>query len=59
MLFGGKCEEILKLAGQGLFEVIISKKILGEIKSVLKEKFYWTDKQIAEVINISKRLPPL
>lgn len=56
MLFGGKCEEILKLAGQGLFEVVISKKILGEIKSVLKGKFYWTDKQIAEVIKYIKEI---
>jgi len=56
ILFGGKCEEILKLASQRLFEVVISKKILGEIKSVLKEKFYWTDKQIAEVIKYIKEI---
>ncbi|MBI5027029.1 MAG: putative toxin-antitoxin system toxin component, PIN family [Nitrospirae bacterium] len=56
MLFGGKCEEILKLANQSLFEVVISKKILYEIKSVLKEKFHWTDKQIAEVIKYIKSI---
>jgi len=54
ILFGGKCEEILKLANQGLFEAVVSKKIIDEIKSVLKEKFYWTDRQIAEVIKYIK-----
>jgi putative PIN family toxin of toxin-antitoxin system len=56
MLFGGRCEEILKLAGQGLFDVVISKEILDEIKSVLKGKFYWTDKQIVGVIKYIKEL---
>ena len=56
MLFGGNCEEILKLASQALFEVVISKKIIDEIKSVLKKKFYWTDKQIAEVIKYIKEI---
>jgi len=54
ILFGGKCEEILKLANLGLFEIVISKKIIDEIKSVLMEKFYWPDKQIAEAIKYIK-----
>jgi putative PIN family toxin of toxin-antitoxin system len=56
ILFGGKCEEILKLANQTLFEVVISKKILEEIKSVLKGKFYWTDKQITEVVKYIREI---
>ncbi len=56
ILFGGKCEEILKLANQELFEIVISKKIIDEIKSVLKEKFYWPDKQIAEAIKYIKEI---
>ncbi|MEK7308333.1 MAG: putative toxin-antitoxin system toxin component, PIN family [Nitrospirota bacterium] len=56
ILFGGNCEEILKLANQALFEVVISKEILDEIKSVLKGKFYWTDKQIVGVIKYIKEL---
>ncbi|MBI5050239.1 MAG: putative toxin-antitoxin system toxin component, PIN family, partial [Nitrospirae bacterium] len=34
MLFGGKCEEILKLASQGLLDIVVSKEILSEIRSV-------------------------
>lgn len=56
ILFGGRCEEILKLAAQGLFEVVISKKIIEEIKSVLREKFYWTDRQTVEVIKFIKEI---
>ena len=56
ILFGGNCEEILKLANQGLFDVVISKEILDEIKSVLKGKFYWADKQIVGVIKYIKEL---
>ena len=56
ILFGGKCEEILKLVSQGLFEVVISKKILDEIKSVLMKKFYWPDKQVAEVVTYIKEI---
>jgi putative PIN family toxin of toxin-antitoxin system len=56
LLFGGKCEEILKLASQGLFEVTISKKIVSEIKSVLGKKFCWNDKQIAEAIKYIKEI---
>ncbi len=56
ILFGGKCEEILKLANQNLFEVVISKKIIDEIKAVLKEKFYWTDKQISEAVKYIKEI---
>ncbi len=56
ILFGGNCEEVLKLAHQGAFTVAVSKKILDEIKSVLKEKFHWTDKQIADVIKYIKEI---
>lgn len=56
ILFGGKCEEILRLASQRLFEVVISKKILNEFKSVLKEKFHWNDKQIVEAITYIREI---
>jgi putative PIN family toxin of toxin-antitoxin system len=56
ILFGGNCEEILKLAAQKLFEVVASKGIIDEIKSVLKEKFYWTDKQITEVVKYIREI---
>jgi putative PIN family toxin of toxin-antitoxin system len=46
----------LKLANQNLFEVVISKKIIDEIKAVLKEKFYWTDKQISEAVKYIKEI---
>lgn len=54
ILFGGECEEILKIASQGLFDIIVSNKILDEIRSVLKGKFHWMDKQIFEVIKYIK-----
>ena len=54
ILFGGRCEEILKIAAQGLFDLIVSKQILDEIKSVLKVKFNWSDRQVAEVIKYIK-----
>lgn len=50
ILFGGNCEEILQLAGQGSFELIISKNIITEIEGVLKEKFKWSKKQISETL---------
>ena len=50
ILFGGSCEEILKLAGQGSFELIISKNIIVEIESVLKEKFKWSKNKISETL---------
>jgi putative PIN family toxin of toxin-antitoxin system len=56
ILFGGRCEEILKLAAQRLFHLIVSRQILDEIKSVLKEKFKWTDRQAAEVIKYIKEI---
>lgn len=56
ILFGGNCEEILKLASQKIFNVMASKKIFDEIKSVLKEKFHWTDNQIVEVTKYIKEI---
>lgn len=56
ILFGGECEEILKIARQGLFNIVVSKNILDEIKSVLKGKFHWMDKQIIEVIKYIKEI---
>ena len=54
ILFGGNCEEILRLAGLGSFEILISKAILLEIKSVLKDKFNWTGKQVAAATSYIK-----
>lgn len=50
ILFGGNCEEILKLAVQGAFDLVISKSIISEIESVLKEKFRWSKTQVSETI---------
>jgi putative PIN family toxin of toxin-antitoxin system len=50
ILFGGKPEEIRRLAREGKIEPFISENILSEIAGVLKRKFYWTDWQISEVI---------
>lgn len=50
ILFGGKPEEIRKLARQGTIELLVSETILAEITGVLKRKFGWSDWQISEVI---------
>ena len=50
ILFGGKPEEIRKLARQGTIEHLVSETILAEITGVLKRKFGWSDWQISEVI---------
>jgi putative PIN family toxin of toxin-antitoxin system len=50
ILFGGKSEEIRKLAREGEVELLISETILAEIAGVLKRKFNWSDWQISEVI---------
>jgi len=50
ILFGGKSEEIRKLAREGEVELLISEPILAEIADVLKRKFNWFDWQISEVI---------
>lgn len=56
ILFGGNCEEILRLAVQGSFELIISKNIIIEIEAVLKEKFKWSKKQITETVSYIKNI---
>jgi putative PIN family toxin of toxin-antitoxin system len=50
ILFGGKAEEIRKLAREGKIELFISEVILAEIAGVLKRKFDWFDWQISELI---------
>ncbi len=54
ILFGGNCEEILRLANLGSFDLLLSKDILLEIKSVLKYKFNWTGKQVTTTISYLK-----
>jgi putative PIN family toxin of toxin-antitoxin system len=54
ILFGGNCEEILRLANLGSFEVLLSKDILLEIESVLRYKFNWTNKQVSTTISYLK-----
>ena len=54
ILFGGNCEEILRLATQRSFELVISKSIILEIEAVLKEKFKWSKKQISETLAYMK-----
>ncbi len=50
ILFGGKPEDIRKLAREGKIELLISENILAEIAGVLKRKFHWSDWQISELI---------
>lgn len=62
ILFGGNCEEILWLAAQRSFELVISKSIILEIEVVLKEKFKWSKKQVSDALtylrNISTVIKP-
>ena len=59
VLFGGNCEEILRLATQRSFELIISKSIILEIEAVLKEKFKWSKKQVSETLAYIKNISTL
>ncbi len=54
VLFGGNCEEILRLATLDSFELLISKDILIELKSVLREKFRWSNKQVTVTVSYIK-----
>ena len=56
ILFGGNCEEILRLAEQGAFEIVISREIISEIEDVLKDKFKWSRQQISETISFIKAI---
>ena len=62
ILFGRNCEEILRLAGLGSFELIISKHIILETKGILVKKFKWPKKQVSEAVtyirNISTEVKP-
>lgn len=59
ILFGGKPEEIRKLAREGKVELLISETILAEIAGILKRKFNWFDWQISEVIKDIKSITTL
>lgn len=56
ILFGGNCEEILRLAEQGAFDIVISREIISEIEDVLKDKFKWPKQQISETISFIKAI---
>lgn len=62
MLFGGNCEEILRLVTQRSFELVISKSIILEVEAVLEIKFKWSEKQISKALayikNISTVIKP-
>jgi putative PIN family toxin of toxin-antitoxin system len=62
ILFGGNCEEILRLAGAGSFELVISKSIILELRGILEKKFRWHKKQVSETIshikNVSTEVKP-
>lgn len=58
-LFGGNCEEIIRLAEQGAFEIVISREIISEIEDVLKDKFKWSRQQISETISFIKAIATL
>ena len=56
ILFGGKCEEILRLAGLASFELNISKSIILELRGILEKKFRWPKKQVSETITYIKNI---
>jgi len=56
ILFGGNCEEIIRLAEQGAFDIVISREIISEIEDVLKDKFKWSRQQITETISFIKAI---
>ena len=45
-IIGRVCEEILKICRFGNLEVFISKDIIIEIETKLKNKFFWNEQQI-------------
>ena len=45
-IIGRVCEEILKICRFGSLEVFISKDIISEIETKLKDKFFWNEEQI-------------
>ena len=56
ILFGGNCEEILRFAALGSYDLIISESILKELKGILDKKFHWSKKQISETLSYIKGL---
>jgi len=45
-IIGRVCEEILKICLFGSLEVFISKDIIIELETKLKDKFFWSEQQI-------------
>ncbi len=56
ILFVGNCEEILRLATLGSYELFISNVILKEIKGILEKKFHWTRKQVNETLSYIREI---
>jgi len=56
ILFGGSCGEILRLAAEDSFKLVISKSIITEIEAVLKGKFKWSKMQISQTISYIKNI---
>ena len=51
ILFGGKPEEIRKLAAEGEIEIAISEAIISEIAEVLRRKFGMENWQISQIVD--------
>ncbi|MCL4417543.1 MAG: PIN domain-containing protein, partial [Actinobacteria bacterium] len=45
-IIGRICEEILKICRLSSLEVFITKAIIIEIETKLKDKFFWSNQQI-------------
>jgi len=62
ILVGGKPEQIIDLAREGVIEVFISKPILTEIERILKEKLRHTDEQVQfellDIKSVTKFISP-
>ncbi|MDW7738869.1 MAG: putative toxin-antitoxin system toxin component, PIN family [Bacillota bacterium] len=50
ILFGGKPEEIIKLALEEKIELIISGDILAEMAYILRSKFKWSNYQVNQLL---------
>ena len=59
ILFGGKPEQIIRLAVAEKITMIISHDILAEIAFVLRSKFDWSNRQIDQVDQMLKEISVL
>ncbi len=59
LLFGGNPDKILRLANEGLIELLISPFILDEVAKVLRRQFDWGDGKIENTLAAIKEIATL